>query len=139
MGPRAYTQLHFAAQRGDLDAVVELLARGKNPNHFDEGGCTPLHYAAEDGHIEVVKSLLAAGANVNAHDEGVIGNTAIAHIAGNCSLEMAQLLVNAGADPTITGWMQLTALHRSEKRKRGDGPKVHQLLCDAARRLAKRS
>src|SRR4051794_8641071 len=76
MGQRAYTLLHSAAQDGDLNAVVSLLARGKNPNHFDECGCTPLHYAAAGGHIKVVKTLLADGAKVNSHDEGVIGNTA---------------------------------------------------------------
>ena len=42
---------------------------------------------------------------------------------------MAKLLVDAGADPTVPGWMQLTALHQSENRKRGDGPRVHELLC----------
>lgn len=138
MAQRAYTELHYAAQSGDIDAVTELLAKGENPNHFDEAGCTPLHYAAKEGHAELVKALLAAGAMVNARDEEIIGNTAIAHIAENCSLEMATLLVAAGADPTIPGWMQLTALHHSENRKRGDGPTVHRLLCDAARRLGKK-
>ena len=89
MGQRASTQLHYAAQIGDLPAVTDLIAKGKNPNHFDEGGCTSLHYAAAGGHVEVVKALLAAGANVDAQDEGVIGDTPIAHVAQTCSLEMA--------------------------------------------------
>ncbi len=75
MGQRAYTQLHFTAQTGDLTAVTDLIAKRKNPNHFDEGGCTPLHYAAAGNHFDVVKALLAAGANVDAHDDGVAGDT----------------------------------------------------------------
>jgi hypothetical protein len=35
-------------------------------------------------------------------------------------------------NPTIPGWMQLTALDRARKRKRGDGPGVYELLMRAA-------
>ncbi len=139
MSKRAYTQLHFAAQRGDLTAVMEELAKGQNPNHFDEVGCTPLHHAAAESHVDVAQALLAAGADVNAQDEEVAGDTPIAYVAGNCSRQIAQLLLKAGADPTIPGSMQLTALHHAEKRKRGDGPKVYQLLCAAAQKRGKRS
>jgi hypothetical protein len=41
---------------------------------------------------------------------------------------MAKLLVDAGADATIRGWMQLGALDKARDRKRGDGPAVYQLL-----------
>ena len=98
-------------------------------------GLTPLHYAARKGHLEVAACLLAAGADVNAHDEAMIGETPLGEVAGNCSLEMARLLVEAGADPTIEGWMHLTALHRSADRQRLDGPAVHALLVEAAQRL----
>jgi ankyrin repeat protein len=134
MTERDYSELHFAAQKGNLGAVVELLRAGHDPNQFDECGCTPLHYAAEGAHHDVMRALLAGGADVNACDVEKIGDTVISHVAGNCSLETAKLLVDAGADPTIRGWMQLHALHHSEKRKRGDGPQVHQLLLRAARR-----
>ena len=137
MGPRNYTKLHFAAQSGNLDEVKRLLRNGKNPNHFDDIGCTPLHHAAAEGHVEIVKALLAAGADVNAHDDGVIGNTAINHIAGNCSLEMATLLIDAGANPNICGWMWLNALDGAKTRKRGDGPAVYALLCEASGRFPK--
>ena len=130
-----YTDLHSAAANGDLASVRELLNRDGNPNQFDDGGCTPLHYAAQGEHHDVLRALLAAGANVNARDTDNIGNTAIAHVAGNCSLETARILIEAGADPTIRGWMQLNALDQSGERKRGDGPKVHALLTEAAKRL----
>jgi hypothetical protein len=44
---------------------------------------------------------------------------------------MARLLLDAGADPRIRGWMQLDALDRARNRQRGDGPKVYQLLLKA--------
>jgi ankyrin repeat protein len=129
------TQLHIAASHGDLEHVRAAIARGERLNRFDEIGKTPLHYAAENGHIEIVKALLEAGANVNANDPSRISNTPLFEIAGNCPLEMAEVSVRAGADPTIRGWMQLCALDRAKDRKRGDGPKVYQLLCKVAKYL----
>ncbi len=127
-------KLHRAAQAGNLEEMKSLIQSGYSPNRFDDIGKTPLHYAAEQGHLKVMEALLNFGAEVNAHDESQIGNTPLGDIAGNCSLAVAKMLVDAGADPTTPGWMQLTALHKSEKRKRGDGPKVHELLVEAAKK-----
>jgi ankyrin repeat protein len=121
-------QLHSAAQDGALERVAELLDRGAPINAFDELGKTPLHYAAQTGNLELMRLLLRRGADVNAHDETRIGNTPLGEVAGHCSLATATLLIEAGADPTIPGWMQLTALNRAQSRKRGDGPAVCQLL-----------
>jgi len=124
----AREQLHFAAQDGDIDKVSQLLNEGYQPNLFDELGKTPLHYAAERGHLDVMRLLLAFGADVNAHDERVIGNTPLGEVAGNCSFEVAKILVDAGADPTIPGWMQLTALHKAQARTRAEGLRIRELL-----------
>jgi ankyrin repeat protein len=128
-------QLHFAAQDGDVEEVKRLLNVGYQPNVFDELGKTPLHYAAEHGHLDVLRTLIALGADVNAHDERVIGNTPLREVAGNCSYDVAKILIDAGADPTIPGWMQITALHKARERKRPEGLRVCQLLEQAAQRL----
>ena len=43
-------------------------------------------------------------------------------------LDVAKLLVDAGADPTITGWMQIAALDEAAQRKKLEGLRVHDLL-----------
>lgn len=128
-------QLHFAAQDGDLELVKRLLNEGYQPNVFDDLGWTPLHYAAKGGHLDVMRLLLASGADVNANDERVIGNTPLGEVASNCSFEVAKILIDAGGDPTIPGWMQLTAIHKAEDRKRPEGKRVLELLEQAAKHL----
>jgi ankyrin repeat protein len=130
--PIPLSELHYAASIGDEGKVRQLIAEGCNVNAFEDG-FSALQLAADHGHLEVVRTLLDGGADVNAHEPAMIGNTPLGEIAGNCSLEMARLLVDAGADPTIRGWMQLCALDKAKVRKRGDGPAVYRLLLDAAK------
>lgn len=127
-------KLHFASQDGNLEKVKELLTEGYSPNAFDDLSKTPLHYAAEKEHIEVMRVLINACADVNAHEEAKIGNTPLGEVAGHCSYEVAKLLLEAGADPTIPGWMQLTALDTSKKRLRPEGRHVYELLLKAGQR-----
>lgn len=126
-------QLHFAAAEGDVAKVADLLSRGMDPNALDELGLTPLHYAAKAECIKAVELLLSSGARVDARDEARSGDTALGSVAATCSLEMARALIRAGADPTIPGWMQISALHQSRQRKRQPGPEVCALLEKVAR------
>ena len=129
--------LHYAALEGDIATVLALLDQGWDPNVFDDTAFTPLHCAVEKEHIEVVSILLQRGAEINAHDDSQIGDTPLGHAAGHCSLAMAKLLVDAGADPTIRGWMQLCALDRAKSRKKPEGRQVFELLQNAAARFKK--
>ena len=127
-------KLHFAAQENDLGQARILIDKGFPINGFDDLGFTPLHYAAQNENLEMAKLLIESGAELNARDETQAGNTPLAEVAGTCSFEMAKLLIEAGANPTIPGWMQLTALNRAEKRQRGDGPRVYDLLLRASKK-----
>jgi ankyrin repeat protein len=122
-------QLHFAAMSGDLPRCEELIANGYDPNAFDEIGHTALHYAAEIEHFDIVTLLLSHGADVNAIDVKKIGRTPLSHVAQTCSLKMAQLLLDAGADPTLRIGLNRHALDLAKERKRGEGPRVYELLC----------
>ena len=79
--------------------------------------------------------LLDAGADVNASEEARIGNTPLRDVADTCSLEVASMLIAAGADPRIAGWLQLTALHKAESRRDEEGQRVYALLKKIADRL----
>jgi len=129
-------QLHGAAGAGDLARVDALIERGYPVNRFDSLGWTPLHHAVRGEHFNVVDRLLAAGANVNANDERQIGDTPLADCVETCTYEMAKRLIDAGADPTIPGWMQLTAVHRAEVRKDVNARKIRRLLHDTVARRA---
>lgn len=113
-----YTSLHASAESGNQE-IVELLlgAGGKSAlNKFNELSRTPLMLAVEKEHFEIARKLIEAGADVNAFDEPRIGNTALREIADLGSYEMIELLVQEGADPTIPGWMGISALDLARRR-----------------------
>jgi ankyrin repeat protein len=125
-------QLHFAAMEGNTEECLRLIAEGIDRSGFDRIGNTPLHYAAEKEHFTTAAALISRGANVNALDVARIGDTPLAHVAQTCSLKMAALLLDAGADPTLqVGWSR-SAIERARNRKRGEGPRVYELLRKSA-------
>ena len=130
-------RLHRAAYDGDLAEMRKLLERKYPVNRFDDLGRTPLHHAVERGHVFIVEELLTAGANVNAHDVRQIGNTPLNDSIQSCTFDMAKLLVDAGADPTLPGWMGLSALDNVQKRKGLDADRIRRLLQEAAKRQTK--
>jgi ankyrin repeat protein len=67
------TQLHFAATKGNIEAVKRSIADGANVN-AKEGlpKGTPLHKAAMFGHKEIVELLIASGVDVNAIVSGLM-------------------------------------------------------------------
>jgi hypothetical protein len=88
----------------------------KPPNERGEQFDDDLHFAAQDGDLTRARALLAEGRSPNVFDE---------------------LLVDAGADPPIPGWMQLTALGVAKTRKRAEGLQVFAVLQRTADRLGR--
>ena len=128
-------QLHQAAADGNVDELKRLLQSDHRQflNTFDELSLTPLMRAAMGDHLAAVELLIAAGANVNAQDDQRIGNTAINEVAGDGSFVIIEVLLNAGANPTIRGWMQLNALDRARSRSRN--PAIYAMLETAAKKF----
>ena len=93
--------IHDAARKGDIEAVKQHLAAGRNVNAKDDKGRTPLHRAAREGHKEVAELLIAAGAALNSKDKE--GKTPLYHAARWGHTNIAALLIAAGADVIDVG------------------------------------
>ena len=52
------TPLHWAAQKGFLAIVGQLVVRGADLNAKDDEDWRPIHWAVQNGHTEVVEVLL---------------------------------------------------------------------------------
>lgn len=112
--------LHYASKSGNVAVVGELLKAGWKEfiDEFDDMSMTPLMWAAVKNRLLVAELLIASGANVNIFEKNEAGNTAIREAANSSTPEMVILLLRAGADPRIRGWMQLNAVDVAEERVR---------------------
>ena len=82
--------IHFAAGKGNIEAVKQHLAAGTDVNAKGRNGWAPLHEAASGGHNEIAELLIASAADVNEQDVG--GYTPLDYAAG----ETADLLRKHG-------------------------------------------
>jgi len=88
--------LFDAAKAGDLEAVEDFLAVGKDPGGADAQGRTPLHAAAAYDRLEAGAELIKAGAPLDAADSE--GNTPLHYAAGYGRPRLVELLVRSGAN-----------------------------------------
>lgn len=108
---RFRTPLGFAAARGDLLAVRELLEAGalpdlEIPTQAKPKG--PLASACNNGHLAVVEELLAAGADVNALNSS---QHSLHHLApAPNSASIAACLIQHGADVNVQDKFHSTPL-----------------------------
>jgi ankyrin repeat protein len=130
------TLLHYAVQLGNLKVVRALLEAGSRKwlNSFDDVAFTPLAWAARADNLPMVHLLLAEGAAVDAYDEARIGNSPLRECTKFASFEVIRTLVEAGANPNLPGFMQLTAvdeaLERYEERKSATNLKILNFLTE---------
>jgi ankyrin repeat protein len=107
----AKTGLHFAALRGDINAVRTFLEQQIFPiNSKRNRGMTPLHLAAMGGHREITELLLNSGADVNFYTPA--SETPLTQAVVCNRLEVAELLIDRGADMKQAAAMYL-ATHRN--------------------------
>ena len=83
------------------------------------GGLTAMLYAARSGCLDCVEALIAAGANVNVPTpEGV---TPLMLALDNDHNDVAKLLLDHGANPSVWDWWGRTALYIAIDRKEAAG------------------
>ena len=91
------TELYDAAEKGDLEQVIQLVERGVDKNQFGgDVGETALIKAAENDHLDIVRYLVEQGANRDKTD--ISGWTSLHRTAQYNKLELAKLLMVYGAD-----------------------------------------
>ena len=103
--------IHRAAWEGDIKAIEQQLAAGKDVDAKDDlYGDTPLLWAAGLGHKGVVEMLITKGADVNAKADG--GWTPLHYATGGNDMEIVELLIDKGADINAKNARdQITPLH----------------------------
>ena len=109
--------LHLAAVGKRVEIAAILLAAGANINARDDEGWTPLFFAVYECNIDVVKLLIATpGCEINARN--LSGESALTYISTfhnhaeyDVELEIAHVLVNAGAEVDARSKRSWTPLH----------------------------
>jgi ankyrin repeat protein len=133
---RGETAMMWAAGKNNADAIRMLIefgadvkVRTNNPQravgrNADSGvmftsppptGFTAFLFAVREGQIDAAKALLDAGANVN--DTVSDGESALVIASANAHWEVANFLLDKGADPNLAGagW---NALHQAVRERR---------------------
>ena len=135
---RGQTALMWAASRNNADAVhalaelgADLHARTESATRPPNGnrlfyappptGFTALTFAARGGHIDAMRVLLAAGADIN--DTLSDGQSALVVAVANANWELADYMLDRGADPNLAGagWNALHQLLRTRRMNTGFG------------------
>lgn len=93
-----YKNLSAAAQSGDVERVLKMMANGLNPNHVFEDckNQTALHFAAANGHITLTHVLLQARAQLDALDSEQ--NTPLSLAIVGKHNDVVKYLIKCGAD-----------------------------------------
>lgn len=107
-----YTPLMAAAHDGRTECIKILLEHSAEVNSEDESGFTALTNAVQHSNIITTKLLIENGANANHETKAKF--TPLMFVAYNNypptdKIELANILLEAGADPAVTDSSDLTA------------------------------
>jgi ankyrin repeat protein len=91
-------ELHLAADRGDIEAVVAMLDEGADINECGWHQWPLLTLAAQKGHVDLVRVLLDRGADIDGRSGGGDGKTALHYAGWVGRVEVVRLLLEAGAE-----------------------------------------
>jgi len=103
------TALHYAVRRGNLDVVMQLLAKNADINTYTLDGITPLHVAADAGLLEIAAQLAEKGADVDAREKHGLTPLHLAILKGH--IDLVQLLLARGVNYNAREQHGATPLH----------------------------
>ena len=107
---KGITSLMIACKKGNKGAINALLKAQADPNIADADGHTCLHYAARNYQCaDVLQTIISHGIDVNAANEENV--TALMIACENGNKDAINVLLNAGADPSIADDGGDTLLH----------------------------
>uniref|UniRef100_A0A3B1K3L3 non-specific serine/threonine protein kinase n=1 Tax=Astyanax mexicanus TaxID=7994 RepID=A0A3B1K3L3_ASTMX len=104
------TPIHVACHHGRENVVRVLLSRGADAHARGKDEWTALHLAAWQGHLGIVK-LLVKQAGVNVDGQTVDGRAPLHLASQRGQYRVARVLVDLGADVSITSACLSTPLH----------------------------
>jgi ankyrin repeat protein len=113
--PKDESPLMLAALKGLTELCQQLIARGADVN---KPGWTPLHYAATNGHLAVMSLLLEEHAYIDAASPNE--TTPLMMAAHYGTPEAVKLLLEAGADPSLSNDQGLSAVDFAQRAGRAD-------------------
>lgn len=106
------TPLHHAVLYDSIDAMLDLINKGANVNACDRSKHTPLHKVAfllnDDEIYDKARILLDNDANINA--QTITGTTLLHWAVVDLPTDVVSLLLDRGADRTITDMWGYTPL-----------------------------
>ncbi len=105
-------RMRRAAGRGCIDDVLDLVVRGIDCNCGDGEGLSTLHYASEFNRVELIQQLIdLCGDRLMLNARCKAGWTPLYTAVHHNNIEVAKLLLNAGADVSIGTVYGKTPLH----------------------------
>lgn len=99
------TAMHYAAMRGHQNGLLLIAYAGGDVNASDYLLNSPLHYSSNNGHENCVKALIYfcenAGIKLDINAQNSSGDTALHKASRWGYLNIVEILLENGADPTI--------------------------------------
>ena len=115
-----YSAVHFACTEGSAEMLDDLVRHGADVNKIGRNGESALYYACVGCKLSLVRALLRHNGDINITHKDMGGETPLlatvaSYLPGqepaNDYLEIARLLILAGADVNQADYMDITPLY----------------------------